>query len=373
MPVMNSRNRPAFTMIELLAVIMIIAVLIALLLPAQAASREAARRAQCINNLKQIGLACHSYHDQYGALPTGFSVTFDSRYAGLNKCGGGDNQSWMVRILPFLEETNRYNALNHQTWISSAENFTSISGVVGHYACPSEPRSKRTWRIDSTDLKSLGFPVGRRTPYVMPSSYAAIAGTTTLRIKYNMDDNCNIPRPILEALNGVMSWEPIRFQDITDGLSSTLLAGDRATTQWPESKTRLVKGEWYLAGFRHSLATTMLPPNFFQNQKIANKNQPVSEHYASSLNSFHTMMVNALLCDGSVRVVRSNIQSRPVNTSRLLPEGSKIDAETGIYRNLPKAGVWQALSTRSGGEVIIEDDYDSTAHFKEMKPDADPN
>ncbi len=151
----NLRVNKAFTLIELLVVIMIIAVLIALLLPAQATSREAARRAQCINNLKQIGLACHSYHDQYGALPTGFSVTFDSRYAGLNKCGGGDNQSWMVRILPFLEETNRYNALNHQTWISSAENFTSISGVVGHYACPSEPRSKRTWRIDSTDLKQI--------------------------------------------------------------------------------------------------------------------------------------------------------------------------------------------------------------------------
>lgn len=364
----------AFTLIELLLVIMIIAILIALLLPAQASSREATRRLQCRANLMLIGIACQLYHTQNDCLPIGFSVTLDNRYAGLNKCGGGDNQSWMVRILPYLEESKRYNSINHQTWISSADNFTSISGVIGTYACPSEPKSKNTWRVEPDELRSLGFSVDRKTPYVMSSSYAAIAGTTPVRAVPNPNDNCNIPCPTLEALNGVMSWQQIRFQSITDGLGMTMLAADRATTDRQAGRKRLIKGEWFLAGFRHTIATTLLPPNYLS-QNAQKQNQTASEFYSCSLNSFHPLMINVLFCDGSVHVIRSEIDSWPIQTSALLPEGTTIDRQTGIYRNQPKLGVWQSLSTRSGGEVVVRDNFEFTfprSFPKEMKPDAHP-
>ena len=91
-------RRPAFTLIELLVVIAIIAVLIALLLPAVQAAREAARRIQCTNNLKQIGLAMHNYHDVNGCLPP-----------GVKGCCWG---SWIVYILPYIEQQNMFNAWN---------------------------------------------------------------------------------------------------------------------------------------------------------------------------------------------------------------------------------------------------------------------
>ena len=100
-------QRRGFTLIELLVVIAIIAVLIALLLPAVQAAREAARRIQCTNNLKQIGLAVHNYHDSVGTLPLGCAVTFD-------RAGNPFFNGWGItaRILPYLEDQNKFNACN---------------------------------------------------------------------------------------------------------------------------------------------------------------------------------------------------------------------------------------------------------------------
>src|SRR4051812_19719668 len=134
---MRNRRR-GFTLIELLVVIAIIAVLISLLLPAVQSAREAARRAQCTNNLKQIGIAMHSYHDQQGSLPP-----------GMKGCCWG---TWLIFVLPQIEQTQMYNAWNTygndrysnadgDFRYGGAVNLTVTRSRISTYYCPSDPNN----------------------------------------------------------------------------------------------------------------------------------------------------------------------------------------------------------------------------------------
>src|SRR5215813_10142130 len=131
------RRRPAFTLIELLVVIAIIAVLIALLLPAVQAAREAARRIQCTNNLKQIGLAVHNYHDSVGILPLGCAVTFD-------RANNPYFQGWGItaRILPYMEDQNKFNASNFSLANETPQNDTVMRISIATYMCPSDGQNQ---------------------------------------------------------------------------------------------------------------------------------------------------------------------------------------------------------------------------------------
>src|SRR4051812_36639289 len=121
-----NQNRRGFTLIELLVVIAIIAVLIALLLPAVQSAREAARRSQCVNNLKQIGIAMHNYHDQVGALPGAYLVYNVTSFSALSM------------TLPQLEQSPLYNALNFSLAYSDSSNSTVLMADVNTFICPSD-------------------------------------------------------------------------------------------------------------------------------------------------------------------------------------------------------------------------------------------
>lgn len=141
MPV--SRFRRGFTLIELLVVIAIIAVLIALLLPAVQSAREAARRAQCTNNLKQLGLAVHNYHSTYNSLPAE-TMWMGATYG--SQGGGGSwgwNASWPVCLLPNLEQTPMYNAYNSGWAPDQVQNSTISNSVISVFLCPSENQKTR--------------------------------------------------------------------------------------------------------------------------------------------------------------------------------------------------------------------------------------
>jgi len=151
---MMKRKRRGFTLIELLVVIAIIGVLIALLLPAVQAAREAARRSQCVNNLKQIGLALHNYESANGSLPPS-GEAFSNEYPSLGWATGPQNFSMKVRILPFLEQQAAFNTVNFAvTAIWGNGNASCIDGFyinqtiratkINSYVCPSDANDPGT-------------------------------------------------------------------------------------------------------------------------------------------------------------------------------------------------------------------------------------
>jgi prepilin-type N-terminal cleavage/methylation domain-containing protein/prepilin-type processing-associated H-X9-DG protein len=154
----KSRNR-AFTLIELLVVIAIIAILIALLLPAVQQAREAARRSSCKNNMKQIGLALHNYHDIHKIFPPGALYTGGLLGAGGNngndRCGEFKG-SWMVRILPQIDQQPLYNQFDHNIAMNNTVNLDAASVTVPPYVCPSDVGASNGIRYTHCGTGNLG-------------------------------------------------------------------------------------------------------------------------------------------------------------------------------------------------------------------------
>lgn len=193
---MHRLRRSAFTLIELLVVIAIIAILIALLLPAVQQAREAARTTSCFNNLKQIGIALHNYHDAHNTFPPGY--IYKPGPQG-NACGFG----WGAMILPQLEQASVQAGLNWNVPVYDAANLPSRERHLVSFLCPSDSVSEGSF---------VEMQPGER--YAM-ASYAASFGPPDL------DNN-------QEQRDGMFSRNSrTRARDVTDGMSNTLLAGER--------------------------------------------------------------------------------------------------------------------------------------------------
>jgi prepilin-type N-terminal cleavage/methylation domain-containing protein/prepilin-type processing-associated H-X9-DG protein len=256
-----ANRRRAFTLIELLVVIAIIAILIGLLLPAVQKVREAAARAQCQNNLKQIGLALHSYHGTYESFPEprGVVTNFTSNFG------------WETRLLPYIEQNNLFN-LAEMNW------FTAIVTPVRTYECPSDPRSGRD---------GMGFTTLDANASSGLTSYAGVAGS------YGSSDSNYTP-----ANSGIMqpNTTGIRLTDILDGTRNTLMVGERPPA------ADLSFGWWSYSDYDNLLATqnyiNVYPncptPGVYSPGKITNNCD--SNHFWS----LHPGGGNWLFGDGSV-------------------------------------------------------------------------
>lgn len=226
----NLLKRRGFTLIELLVVIAIIAILIALLLPAVQQAREAARRTQCRNNLKQIGLALHNYHDTHRCFPSGWigigSTPAEHSHAGISGAG------WATMILPFVDQAPLYNQFNPNVSIMDASNNALTGAILTVYRCPSDPQPD-FWQIENEDT-------GMLEPTPLPiANYVGSFGTTELDGCENGIGVAPVDGNGFCRDNGIFGQNTkIRVRDIVDGTSNTFMVGERRTNTQ-------VSPQWY--------------------------------------------------------------------------------------------------------------------------------
>ena len=344
----SSRSR-GFTLIELLVVIAIIAVLIALLLPAVQSAREAARRIQCVNNLKQIGLAFHNYHDTNNVFITseGWSYRSDR---GVPQAAPRRSWGWRMNVLPYIEQNNLYNAMNFNLCVWNPENsITIIDNQINGYLCPSD--GKVTARINEG---VLGF--GESQPvYMRYSSYAGVTGTWT-----------NLTNPIdwpgLSSVSaGASNSNGMMFQGgvvgisgVTDGTSNTILVAE-----WAYGKIRDYQDQWHWwVGYNPGDSTLSVEYPINPGNKLVDC-VAINTAYIDALaaGSFHPGGANFTMADGSVRFLKDTINMAKNDTSRGQCPPFNVQGNNNAWSFSANASVYQALGTRNGGEVISADSF----------------
>lgn len=344
----RSHRGRAFTLVELLVVIAIVGLLIGLLLPAVQQVREAARRIQCINNLKQLALAAANYHDVNGMFP-------GASYAAYNL-------GHFVRLLPYLEQGPAYDSANFSRQALFPENVTVAGYAIGGLLCPSDTDSGPV-PVDAS-VWPLGVPPGS-WPQCF-SSYGGCAGTWTLNLTKG---NVNFAQRYAN-MNGVIFGEStIGLPAITDGTSNTLLltefahgvlTGDTVISGgllWPVSEYQW----WHVGSGEQTQFETFFPPNAFR--KFGSV---LGNHAPKNPASFHPGGVNVALCDGSVRFIKETVDSWRNDPATGYPPGIGYDAggvrdlgDKSLYTIAPGTyfGVWQRLSTRNFGDVVGDNEF----------------
>jgi prepilin-type N-terminal cleavage/methylation domain-containing protein/prepilin-type processing-associated H-X9-DG protein len=304
--------RGAFTLIELLVVIAIIGVLVGLLVPAVQQVRESASRTQCQNNLHQIGLALHNYHDAKRSFPPGYRASAPYSDGATDTTPGW---GWAAFILPFVEQDNLYRQLDFN---QPVQNSAAVQTVVKVYLCPS----------DLTPPAAFGVPdaFGNTVCLAAPSSYAACVG----------GDESGTTDPT--GLGVFYRNSQTRLTDITDGTSSTILIGERAWTNAQGIWAGAISGGVCKRGQDNRCPGTGAgwypAATLVQAHSHLNNTTTDTDGGLDDFSSRHAGGSNFIFADGSVRFVRS------------VPS----DLPGGGYT--PDSLVFQALGTRANGEVV---------------------
>ena len=303
----NTRPRTGFTLIELLVVIAIIAVLIGLLLPAVQKVREAAARTQCINNLKQVGLALQNYHDANLKFPPGYVSAYDS--AG-NDTGPG--WGWAAHVLPQMEQDNLFRQIDLKQPIEATANASPRVVIVKAFLCPSDTPPQQA------------FPVGPR------SASGQLTSTTCTVAPANYVGNFGVGEPGVDGDGVFYRNSTVKIADITDGTSSTLMVGERSF--------RIAEATWVGAVTGATHAVTPGSPLAFAEPPAANF---VLAHTGETY-------------QGPAYPQESNHYS-----ARHTGGGSFVfaDGHVAYLSRSTTYDTYKALSTRSKGEVINAGDY----------------
>ncbi|AGA28098.1 DUF1559 domain-containing protein [Singulisphaera acidiphila] len=336
---MSTSRQRGFTLIELLVVIAIIAVLIALLLPAVQAAREAARRMQCVNNLKQLGLAVMNYESMNGALPPQQTMVITGNTQPTQYTSWGIS----ARLAPFMEMGPMYNAMNFSLKYSHESNTTVSYLQVKYLLCPSEPNitppsgsqfgvSNYGWSVGDWYVFGGGGAIPNRSAFCVNLSRSLAAFTDGLS------------NTLLSA--EVKASQPLYKSCATpSGISPTSYPADSATSaafvaQNYKGGCKADTGhtKWSIGSACYDGFTTALPPNFKMmvgtpqvdiDYDTNDENNGGPTYAAITSRSYHSGGVNSLFGDGSVRFIKSTVNG----------------------------ATWRALGTIAGGEVISADAY----------------
>jgi len=351
-------NRDGFTLIETLVTLAIIGVIIALLLPAVVSVREAARRLQCTNNMKQIGIAIASYVGVHDVLPAGRGFFNDPRYVhpGLPCASWTIDKSYLVSVLPYCEMAPLYNSINSHSSIFQPQNQSIIVQTISTYVCPSDPIAFTARPGISYASKEIptsdGFVVQGCT------SYCGVRGSEDTDAMYDPALNCQVAPNRLAAANGcLIQVGNVRLSSITDGLSNTSMLAERSVSlllplHTPPSGEldNFVRTGWWFSGAEgDTLNTNFYPPNVCKTLPITHENVTA---WLNSASSQHSNGLNIGMVDGSVRFVRDSVSSWKLDPNLGVPLNSN-----GYSSPPPPSGIWQALGSRNGSEVMGSSDY----------------
>ncbi|NLX56756.1 MAG: DUF1559 domain-containing protein [Planctomycetaceae bacterium] len=304
-----SGGRRAFTIVELLVVIAIIGILVALLLPAVQAAREAARRMQCSNNLKQLALATHYYHTAYNCFPPG----------GITEgpcCAQKSLVNWAIAILPYIEQETVYALYDHRAYNEDPINERVRQTLLTCHLCPSDGFTGDL-QVPCTgpggSLARGGLGLLYRT-----SSYKSVAGCIGSDAPLEDQgwwDRYTPPEPLPEArrkgvmhMTGVLNWRSESMSTITDGSSNTLMIGEKAT-----STRRDIGAFWGYTYLSYSMAHTVEHPLSINNDiakcltRAAEMGVWGGGACCNSWGSFHPGVIQFALADGSTRPVSTNV------------------------------------------------------------------
>jgi prepilin-type N-terminal cleavage/methylation domain-containing protein/prepilin-type processing-associated H-X9-DG protein len=386
-----SRTQRGFTLIELLVVIAIIAVLISLLLPAVQSAREAARRAQCTNNLKQLGLALANYESGNGSFPMAFFWQWCGSDKGCGNGGGpgppayGNAFGPMVALLTFYEQGPLYNAYNTSVEAFGSQNATVDGTGVSTLWCPSDGSIAGFRYITVGGIYDTGNP----HPMCF-SNYRGNWGywTSGPDGTFNGLNSFSERLQSLQQMNGVFMTNgygnvreavnpsakgvdrpPVKISGITDGTSNTAAFSEIAHGLLSKTdggsnpdNNSFNAWNWWTSGNLGDTTYSHYYPINVQKKDPNFTGLDQAGAFVNGASSFHPGGVNVAFCDGSVRFIKETIDSWTFNVATKLPQGVTLAGGGGseppfVLATGSKVGIWQAISSINGGEVVSADAY----------------
>ena len=261
-------------------------------------------------------------------------------------CSGPVDRSFLVAILPCVEQTSLYNSFNLSVWVLSLENSTCDALSVGMYLCPSDPDAAQLRRKAPNDFEWASLC---DNSVMACTSYGGFNASRLANALPKRNQSCTVDPYSASRSDGLFGdVPPITSASIIDGLSQTLIAADKSISTVRSINDQADPylpehvGWWVSGGIGQTLLSGAFPPNVYK-RKLGDVSHTAA--WVASASSFHTNGINGLMADGSVRYIKETIDASPLDSEHLAPQANALP------------GVWQKLISRNGREILDTDAF----------------